>query len=329
MARIVRVAALQASPVFLDLEASVDKACSLIEQAGRSGVRLAVLPEAFLSGYPVWLQQLPPGDRQRNLRDLYAEMARNAVDLHGPALRAIGQTARAAGTFVVVGATERNTEASGGSLYNTLFYISDSGEVIGRHRKLVPTNSERLVWTPGDGAGIEALPTAVGRIGGLVCWENYMPLARFALYATGVEIYVAPTWSDSQTWLATLQHIAFEGNCYVIGCGQPMRLSDIPDRYDFKRLLAESGRGEWVRSGNSAVFGPGGVLLAGPLQHEEGMVSADIDLDALAAARASFDVAGHYARPDVFSSRSIAARAPCSASRTTRQTGIVAQIRSS
>jgi nitrilase len=295
----VRVAAIQAAPVFLDLDATIEKACTLIEQAGRDGARLVVLPEAFVPGYPVWVSISAPGERQSNLRDLYAELLHNAVSVDSPAVKELGRSARAAGTFVVVGVSEKNSEASGTSLYNSLFYIGDTGELIGRHRKLVPTNAERLIWTPGDGASIEAFDTDIGRLGGLICWENYMPLARFSLYASGAEIYVAPTWSDSQTWLATLQHIAFEGHCFVIGCSNFMRSADIPDRYQFKQYFVDAER-EWIRAGNTAIFDPEGSLLAGPLRGKEGVVAAEIDIGEIAAARASFDVAGHYARPDVF-----------------------------
>jgi nitrilase len=295
----VRVAAIQATPVFMNLDATIEKACTLIEKAGSDGARLVVLPEAFVPGYPVWVSISAPGERQSNLRYLYAELLHNAVSVDSQAVRELGKAARAAGAFVVAGVSEKNSEASGTSLYNSLLYIDDKGELIGCHRKLVPTNAERLVWTPGDGASIEALDTGIGRLGGLICWENYMPLARFSLYASGAEIYVAPTWSDSQTWLATLQHIAFEGHCFVIGCSNVMRSTDIPDRFQFKQYFVDAER-EWIRAGNTAIFDPEGALLAGPLRGEEGVVSADIDVDSIAAARASFDVAGHYARPDVF-----------------------------
>ncbi|HLF79375.1 MAG TPA: carbon-nitrogen hydrolase family protein [Dehalococcoidia bacterium] len=296
MAETVRVASVQATPVFLNREATVEKACSLIVAAGRNSARLVVLPEAFVPSFPVWTG-LPHGAAGSH-RDLYAELLAEAVDVPGPTTRILGEAAREAGAYVVIGVNERNSEASGGTMYNTLLYFDDQGQLLGKHRKLVPTALERTVWGQGDGSTLEVFDTALGKLSGLTCWENYMPLARFTLYAAGTQIYVAPTWASSDVWLKTLQHIAFEGSCYVIGCCQPVRPADIPDHYAFKRAIPES-MAEWINVGNSAIVSPLG-FLAGPSACQEETLYADLDLPFLARGKAGLDTAGHYARPDVF-----------------------------
>ncbi|HWO73627.1 MAG TPA: carbon-nitrogen hydrolase family protein [Dehalococcoidia bacterium] len=299
--RNVRVAAVQATPVFLDLEATLDKACAYIQEAGRNGARLVVLPEAFVPSFPLWVAGGSTGARPDPMEThtLYAELLANAVDVPGPATARLGQAAREAGAHVIVGVNERNADASGASMYNTVLYFDDQGALLAKHRKLVPTMSERLVWTPGDGSTLTAVDTAIGKLGALICWENYMPLARFALYAWGTQIYAAPTWDSQPRWLKTMEHIAFEGGCYVIGCCQVVHQDDIPDRYAFKRGLVEA-RGEWINAGNSVIAAPWQVL-AGPVACKEEVLYADLDLSKLGLSKSRLDAAGHYARPDVFS----------------------------
>ena len=298
--RNVRVASVQATPVFLDLAASLEKACSLIVEAGRNGARLVVLPEAFLPSFPYWVAGGSTGARPNNREsiELYAVLLANAVDVPGPAVGTLGEAAREAGAHVVIGVNERNADASGASMYNTVLYLDDHGLLLGKHRKLVPTMSERLVWAPGDGSTLQAFETGIGRIGGLTCWENYMPLARFALYAWGTQIYSAPTWDSSPRWLESMNHIAFEGGCFVLGSCPVVHANDIPDRYGFKQALVEA-RGEWVNAGNSVITSPRKVL-AGPVANKEETLYADLDLTRLSMTKAMLDTAGHYARPDVF-----------------------------
>jgi nitrilase len=198
-----------------------------------------------------------------------------------------------------MGLNERNAQASNASLYNTLLYIGPEGDLLGKHRKLVPTAPERMVWAQGDGSTLEVYDTSLGKLGGLICWENYMPLARYTLYAWGVQIYLAPTWDNGEPWLSTLRHIAKEGRAYVIGCSIAMRKQDIPDRFEFKAKYY-SEVGEWINKGDSAVVSPDGKLVAGPLNAEEGILYAELDPRQMRGSKWNLDVAGHYARPDVF-----------------------------
>ena len=297
---VVKVASVQATPVFLDREATLKKACSLIAEAGRNDAQLVVLPEAFIPSFPLWVAGGSTGSSPQPSEglQLYGELLANSVDVPGPVTQTLGEAAREAGAHVVIGVNERNAEASGASLYNTVLYFDDKGSLLGKHRKLVPTLSERLIWAQGDGSTLQVFDTPLGKLSGLTCWENYMPLARFALYAWGTQIYVAPTWDRSDRWLQTLSHIAFEGGCYVIGCCQVVHRDAIPDRYAFKASIAAS-RGEWLNQGNSAIVGPSGVL-SGPVECKEETLYADLDLAQLSLSKSLLDTAGHYARPDVF-----------------------------
>ena len=290
------VAAVQATPVFLDRDATIEKACGLIDEAGKAGARLVVFPEAFVPTYPDWVWAVPPGD-SKTLYELYGELLANSVTIPSAATEKLSRAARSRKAYVVIGMNERNAEASGGSLYNTLLYIGPDGRLMGKHRKLVPTGAERLVWAPGDGSTLAAYDTPIGKLGGLICWENYMPLARYAMYAWGTQIYVAPTWDRGEPWLSTLRHIAKEGRMYVIGVCMPLRSSDIPDKYDFKRYYA--GR-DWINVGDSAIAGPDGSFVAGPAHECEQILYAEVDLHRLNSSKWMLDVAGHYARPDVF-----------------------------
>jgi nitrilase len=200
---------------------------------------------------------------------------------------------------VVCGVNERDGRLSRGTLYNTVVVISHDGSLANRHRKLMPTNPERMVHGFGDASGLKVIDTPAGRIGTLLCWENYMPLARYALYAQGVEIYIAPTYDSGEAWIGTLQHIAREGRCWVVGSGFVMRGSDIPDDFPQKNELYPDDDA-WVNPGDSLVIGPDGKTTAGPMNREEGILFAEIDPSAVGVARRSLDVAGHYSRPDIF-----------------------------
>lgn len=292
-----RVAAAQAAPVFLDRAATVAKACDLIGEAGRAGAKLVVFPEAFIPGYPDWIWVVPNHDG-RLLNDLYTRLLRNAVTIPDDSTDRLGAAAREAGIHVAIGLHEINAEASGGSLYNTLLFLDDQGEILGRHRKLMPTGAERLVWAQGDGSSLRTYDTALGRLGGLICWENFMPLARQMLYAAGVQILVTPTWDKSDSWLNSLRHIAREGGTYVVNCCMALRMDDVPAELSFPALYP-SGR-EWINPGRSCVIHPSGEVVAGPVEAKEELLIAEIDLADIAAAKRMFDVAGHYARNDVF-----------------------------
>jgi len=292
------VAAAQATPVFLDREATLEKAVDLIFEASKSGARLIVFPEAFIPGYPDWVHLAAGGLHGKMLDELYTVLVENSVAIPDGATEKLRQAARKARIHVVMGLSERNQEASDASLYNSLLFIDDTGKILGKHRKLVPTAGERTVWSQGDGSTLEAYGTSLGKLDGLICWENYMPLARNAIYAWGTQIYVAPTWDQGERWLSTLRHIAREGGAFVIGCGMPLHLDDIPDDLGFKQLHA-AGTG-WINSGFSCIIDPGGHVIAGPLVEKKEILYAEVDLERITASKRMFDVAGHYARPDVF-----------------------------
>lgn len=291
----VKAAAVQATPVFLDREATVEKACKLVVEAGNEGAGLIVFPETFIPTYPDWVWRGNVWDE--TFGALYRRLLENAVEVPGPATDAIGKVARQARAYVSVGVNER--EPNGGTIYNTQVTIGPDGTVIGKHRKLMPTGGERLVWGMGDGSTLTVYETPFGRLGGLTCWENYMPLARFAMYAKGVDVWVAPTWDQGDTWVATLRHIAKEGRVWVIGVAPLLRGSDVPDDVPGKGELWH-GEDDWMNRGYTSVVNPDGELVAGPLVEEEGILYADIDAARARASRYEFDPTGHYARPDVF-----------------------------
>ena len=297
MKNIVKVASAQLTPVFLNKEKTVTKACNAILEAGKQGAKLIVFPEAFISGYPDWIW-LIPNNKGAELNDLYIKLVENAVSVPDNSTEKLCRAAKTAGVNVVMGVHERNTEKSNSSLYNTLLFINDKGSIIGKHRKLIPTGGERLIWAQGDGSDLKSYDTTVGKLAGLICWENYMPLARNAIFESGAQILASPTWDKSANWLQSMQHIAREGGLFVISTCMVLKMVDIPDKYDFKKLYPE-GR-EWINVGNSCIMAPNGKVLAGPLEAKEGILYADIDLDQIVAAKRMFDVVGHYSRPDVF-----------------------------
>lgn len=295
--QVFRAAAAQFAPVFLNRSATMEKTCALMAEAARQEIKLLTFPEAFLPGYPDWVWAIPAGEDI--LQELYRRLLENAIDVPGLETEQLCRTAKQTGVFTVIGVNERNREASSGSLYNTMLYIDGEGNLLGKHRKLVPTGGERLVWAPGDGSTLGIHDTAMGKIGGLICWENYMPLARYAFYAKGVQIYIAPTWDQGDVWLSSMRHIAKEGGMYVISVCMPLRKEDIPNELGFKqRYPADSG--PWINRGNSAIIDPSGNILAGPLPEAEGFVCAELSLSQTRNAKFQLDVAGHYARPDIF-----------------------------
>lgn len=293
------VAVVQQPPIYLNLKASMDRAVDLIAQAAQQGAQLVVFPETWLPGYPTFVWRLAPGAGMGKTDALFALSQANSVDRSRGGLAPLQEAAREHGVVVVMGYQEVDGAVSGSTLFNSCAIIDADGRLANNHRKLMPTNPERMVWGFGDGSGLNVVDTAVGRVGTLICWENYMPLARYALYAQNIEIYVAPTWDSGATWLATMQHIAREGGCWVIGCATALEAADIPDETPYRDELF-ANKDEWVNQGDAVVYAPFGGVVAGPMHKEKGFLFAEIDAAAAKASRRKFDATGHYARPDIF-----------------------------
>jgi nitrilase len=295
----VKVAVVQAAPVLFNREASVEKACRLTQEAAAQGAQLILFPEAFIPAYPRGLSfGAVVGSRSPRGRLTWQTYWANSVDVPGPATEALGAVARQANVYLAIGVIERDSQFSRGTLYCTLLYFGPDGKLLGKHRKLKPTASERLIWGEGDGSTLTVLDTPFGKLGGLICWENYMPLARMALYGKGVELYLAPTADARASWQSTLQHIASEGRCFVLGCNQFVTKAMYPP--DLTGIEELAGQPEILCRGGSAILSPLGEVLAGPLYDQEGILYADLDLAQIAQSKFDFDVTGHYARPDVF-----------------------------
>jgi nitrilase len=295
----VKAAVVQAAPALFDREATVQEACRLTAEAATQGAGLILFPEAFIPAYPRGLSfGTVVGSRTPEGRRTWERYWANAVDVPGPTTDALGEAAREAGVYLAVGVIERDTAFSRGTLYCTLLYFGPDGRLLGKHRKLKPTAAERLIWGEGDGSTLTVVDTPFGKVGGLICWENYMPLARMAMYAKGVEIYLAPTADGRERWVATLRHIALEGRCFVLGCNQfvtkGMYPADLPGIEDLE------GQPEALCRGGSVIISPLGDVLAGPLWDREGILFADMDMAEVARGKFDFDVVGHYARSDVF-----------------------------
>lgn len=294
-----KVAIVQHAPRLLDREASVQIAADLITEVAQAGAELVVFPEAFVPGYPAWIWRLRPGSDWTLSEELHKRLLDNAVDLEQNQLAPVQAAARENQVTVVCGLHERDGNLSRATLYNTVVTIGPDGTLLNRHRKLMPTNPERMVWGFGDASGLRVVDTPCGRVGSLLCWENFMPLARFAMYAQGVDVYVAPTYDSGEGWIGTMQHIAREGCCWVISAGVALRRRDIPDDLPGRESLYPDGE-DWINPGDSLVVAPGGEIIAGPLHQKQDILYAEIDLEQVAISRRTFDVAGHYARPDVF-----------------------------
>jgi nitrilase len=296
---VAKLAVVQKSPVLLHREHTLQAAAASVAEAAASGARLVIFPEAFVPGYPAWIWRLRPGTDSALARQLHARLLQNAVILGRGDLMPLQAAAREHHVTVVCGLHERDDARGGGTLYNTVVLIGPEGSILNRHRKLMPTNPERMVWGFGDGSGLKVVDTPCGRVGALICWENFMPLARYALYAQGIELYVAPTYDHGDSWIGTLQHIAREGGCWVVGSGCALRGSDFPADFPEAATLYPDPE-EWVSSGDSVVIAPGGAIIAGPMRKETGVLYAEIDTELVGVARRSLDVVGHYARPDIF-----------------------------
>lgn len=293
------IAVIQTPSCFLDRDASIARAVESVATAAQQGASLVVFTEAFIPGYPAWLWRLRPGADWGTSETLYQRLMDNSVDLSGADLDPLYQAAAQHQVTVMCGINERDHSLSRSTLYNSYVTITPSAGLANVHRKLMPTNPERMLWGFGDASGLKVIDTPVGRIGALVCWENFMPLARHALYAQGIELYIAPTYDSGDGWIGSLQHIAREGRCYVIGCGNLLHSRDLPDDFPQRDSLYPDPD-EWINPGDSVVIAPGGEILQGPLRHEEGILYCDIDTDRVLASRRALDVAGHYSRPDIF-----------------------------
>jgi nitrilase len=292
----VKVACVQAEPVVLDRGATIEKLDRLTAEAAANGAQLVVFPETFVPVYPSsrWARALA-GWADPRAKAVFARLAEQSVAVPGPDADRLGAVAREQGVWLVTGVNEVDPERPG-TIYNALLYHAPDGSLALHHRKLVPTNHERLIWGQGDGRGLRAIATELGRIGGLVCWENYMPLARFALYESGVEIYVASTADDGDAWQATLVHIARESRAFVVAPAHFQRAESYPDDFPLGEELGEGVVGR----GGSAILAPDGSYLAGPLFDEEGILYAELEPARVLEERQRFDPAGHYHRPDVF-----------------------------
>ncbi len=292
---IVNACLIQDSPVFFDKELTIQKIETLTAQYARQGSRLIVFPESFVPGYPRGFTfGAVVGSRTPEGRELYAEYHRNSLDVTGPDMKRLERLAQSENVYLVIGITEKSDRH--GSLYCSMVYISPKTGLLGVHRKIKPTGTERLIWAEAAGDSLVSFQTDIGKLGGLICWENYMPLARMAMYQQGVELYLAPTADARESWTATLRHIALEGRCYVMGCNQYFTKAMYPDPY--QKLVTNEP--DVVCSGGSVIISPMGEVLAGPLFGEAGAVMAELDLDLIVSSKLDFDVVGHYARPDIF-----------------------------
>lgn len=294
-----KLAIVQQSPVFLHKAKTIEAAVEKIKEAAAKEADLVVFTEAFIPGYPAWVWRLRPGGDWNLSEELHHRLLNNAVNLDSDDLLPLYQAAKKYQVTIVCGIEERDDQLSQATLYNSVVTIGPDGKLLNRHRKLMPTNPERMVWGFGDASGLKVIDTPAGRIGSLLCWENYMPLARYAMYAQGIEIYIAPTYDSGDNWIGSLQHIAREGCCWVIGCGNLMQGSDIPDDLPAKDTLYPDAD-EWVNPGDSVVIAPGGEIVAGPMRKETGILFCEIDPKQVGIARRALDVTGHYSRPDIF-----------------------------
>lgn len=291
-----KIACAQLTPVVFNKQRTVEKSAVWAKKASEEGIDLLVYPESFIPVYPAGLGfGTVVGSRTQAGREQFREYWENSVEVPGPVTNQIGDIARRNNLFLVMGVTERDTVSK--TLYCTLLYFSSDGNLLGKHRKIKPTAAERLVWGEGDGSTLSTFDTRIGKIGGLICWENYMPLARMSMYQKGVEIYAAPTADARDSWISSMIHIAREGRCFVIGCNQYLTKSDYPEHL---RSELASDRPEILSRGGSVIISPTGKVLAGPLFNKEGLLSATVNEEQLIESRMDFDVAGHYSRDDIF-----------------------------
>lgn len=286
---------MQATPALFDLAKSVELVISWIEKGTQAGCQLLLFPETFIPCYPRGLRfDAVVGRRSEKGRAMWLDYWTNSIEVGSPEMNRISEAINKAGLFVALGVTER--EPVGGSLHCSLLYFGKDGQLLGKHRKLKPTGLERFIWGQSDGDSLVSFDTELGKIGGLICWENYMPLARTAMYQKGIEIYLAPTADARPAWQSTVQHIALEGRCFVLAGNQYVTKADYPERYQ-NELADEPAV---MSRGGSVIVSPMGEILAGPLWDQEGLLTAELDFAELIKSKLDFDCVGHYARPDVF-----------------------------
>ncbi|KYG71748.1 nitrilase [Roseivirga ehrenbergii] len=291
-------AVVQASPVLFDLEKTLAKTAHLVSEASSKGAKLALFPEAFISAYPRGLSfGTVVGNRSTEGRETWLRYWDSSIKVPSKATDQLGEMARKANLFLVIGVNEKDTVS--GTMYCTMLYFNPKGELMGKHRKLKPTAAERIIWGEGDGSTLSTFNTSLGKMGGLICWENYMPLARMAMYQKGVQLYLAPTADSRESWQHTLKHIALEGRCFVMGCNQFVTKSMYPN--DLPGITDLDHQPEVMSRGGSVIVAPTGEVLAGPLWEEEGIITAEISIDEVIKSKLDFDPIGHYARNDVFS----------------------------
>jgi nitrilase len=293
----VKAAVVQAASVAFDRERTLEKTAALVAEAAGRGAELVVFPEAFVSGYPRGITfGTVVGSRTADGREHFRRYWESAIDVPGPDTERLGEMAREHRLHLVIGVIERE----GGTLYCTVLFLAPDGSLMGKHRKLMPTAAERLVWGYGDGSTMPVFDTPLGKLGAVICWENYMPAMRLAMYSKGIELYCAPTADARDSWIPTVQHIALEGRCFVLSCNQFARLSDYPA--DIPNVLA-AAPDDVLSRGGSCIVTPFGEVVAGPDYEGEVILTADLDLRDIARAKYDFDATGHYSRPDVFQLR--------------------------
>ncbi|MDT8408466.1 MAG: carbon-nitrogen hydrolase family protein [Wenzhouxiangellaceae bacterium] len=289
-----KVAVVQAGSKIFDLESTLERFEQLALQAARSDAELAVFPEAFIGGYPKGLDfGARVGQRSEAGRDLFARYYRQSIDVPGPETERIGEIARSCRMQLVLGAIERER----GTLYCSVLYFAADGNLVGKHRKVMPTAMERLIWGFGDGSTLGIVETSLGRVGAAICWENYMPQLRLSMYSQGVELYCAPTVDDRESWQPSMRHIAMEGRCFVLAACQYMTAADCPEDYPLERERFPSGT---LIRGGSVIVDPFGEVLAGPIYDREDILVAELDADSIIRGKFDLDVAGHYSCPEIF-----------------------------
>jgi nitrilase len=294
----VKVGVVQEHPVFFNKKGTIDKIETLLSENVKEAYDLMVFPESFIPGYPRGFTfGATIGKRSEEGRQLYAEYHKNSIDLEGDSLKRLEKLSKIYKTYLVIGVTERT--ASNGSLHCSMLYISPSNGLLGAHRKIKPTGTERVVWSEASGEDLVTFNTSIGKLGGLICWENYMPLARMAMYQKGIQIYIAPTADARESWVASMRHIALEGRCFVLGCNQFITKDMYPAKY--QDLLREEE--DMMCPGGSVIVSPGGEVMAGPLWNSNGILTATLDLEDISRQKLDFDVNGHYSRKDIFEFR--------------------------
>ena len=291
---IIRAAVVQDAPVAFTVAETVAKTVALVAAAAAQGAQVVVFPEAFIAGYPKGVDfGARVGMRSPEGRQTFQRYWESAIEVPGPVTHTLGEMARAHQLHLVIGVIER----AGGTLYCTVLFFGDDGRLLGKHRKTMPTAMERLIWGFGDGSTLTVVPTPVGKLGAVICWENYMPLLRMSMYAQGVQLYCAPTVDDRETWLPTMRHIALEGRCFVLSSCQFARRADFPN--DYAPIQGDQPETILIRGG-SCIISPLGQVLAGPVFDQPAILTAELDLGEIARGKYDLDVVGHYARPDLF-----------------------------